>query len=118
MVLDGTGIASVGPWLRRRFRQARGSSIFRVSLSDVVEIAFQACLIDRSSISPSLESTTCERLPSDYRTRRRRMRALSSIPLVFRDLAPNRTWTIGDELCKTFEFLPLPQNLWVADPAN
>ena len=34
MVLDGTGIASVGPSLRRRFRQARGSSIFRVSLSD------------------------------------------------------------------------------------
>ena len=27
---------------------------------------FQACLIDRSNISPSLESTTCERLRIDY----------------------------------------------------
>jgi hypothetical protein len=34
--------------------------------------AFQACLIDRSSISPLLESTSYERLRTDYRTRRGR----------------------------------------------
>jgi hypothetical protein len=32
--------------------------------------AFQACAFNHSAISPSLESTTCERLRADYRTRR------------------------------------------------
>src|SRR4026209_1624258 len=33
--------------------------------------AFQACSLNHSDISPSLESTTCERSDSHYRTRRR-----------------------------------------------
>jgi hypothetical protein len=33
-------------------------------------VNFQACAFNHSAISPSIESTTCERLRTDYRTRR------------------------------------------------
>jgi hypothetical protein len=36
-----------------------------------VGIYLQACSFNHSDSSPSLESTTCERLRFDYRTRRR-----------------------------------------------
>jgi hypothetical protein len=35
----------------------------------LAQIAFQACSFNHSDISPSLESTTCERSETDYRTR-------------------------------------------------
>ena len=35
--------------------------VFQYHSVSLAEVAFLACLIDRSSISPSLESTTCDR---------------------------------------------------------
>jgi hypothetical protein len=44
--------------------------VFQRDFMSIARFAFQACLIDRSSISPSLESTTYGQRRIDYRTRR------------------------------------------------
>ena len=49
---------------------------FRCHSVSVAGVVFQACSFNHSDISPSLESTTCERSVRDYRTRR-------SVPLPF-----------------------------------
>jgi hypothetical protein len=43
----------------------------RCALLGAAGFVFQACSIDHSDISPHLESTSCGRSASDYRTRRR-----------------------------------------------
>src|SRR5687767_1369268 len=63
--------------------------------------AFQACSFNHSDISPSLESTTCERSPTDYRTRRR---ALASFrDLVCIQLLESAQDERPQKLCKTSE---------------
>ena len=48
---------------------------FRCASARAAGIYFQACAFNHSDISPSLESTSCERSDADYRTRWRRRRA-------------------------------------------
>jgi hypothetical protein len=47
--------------LRRQIVEANAKSVSRCASGLLQNTAFQACLIDRSSISPSLESTSCRR---------------------------------------------------------
>jgi hypothetical protein len=65
------------------------SEVFQSHSVRVAGIAFQACLIDRSSISPFLESTTYEQFESDYRTRRS-VPTCSTIFFAFSNLALGR----------------------------
>jgi hypothetical protein len=44
--------------------------VFQYHSVSVTRVAFQACSFNHSDISPSLESTTCERSRADYRIRR------------------------------------------------
>jgi len=76
--------------------------VFQYHSVSVAGIVFQACSFNHSDISPSLESTTCERMTNGYRTRRDH----SCSKLLTR--ANSATWNqptprVGGRLCKTFE---------------
>jgi hypothetical protein len=73
--------------------------LFEYYAVSVAGIVFQACLIDRSSISPSLKSTTCERLPANYRTRRRAPESL--LDLVGIQWFESARRQSQEKLCKT-----------------
>jgi hypothetical protein len=59
-----------GACCRRKSLNRMRDEVFCCRLVALARFAFQACSLNHSDISPSLESTTCEWLRPDYRTRR------------------------------------------------